>query len=141
MLASIAPRNGSGPPVDAHVVDNTDGSYSCSYMPVTASDNCHIAVTVNGMHVNGSPFFAQARTHWREGEGVRRLMAVERVWRGLVAVAGGGWEEWWRSGEVGGGDGSGVRWVAGRGAGACMVVVGDGLCAIGGRDVMCGGVW
>ena len=47
-----------GPSVDAHVVDNTDGTYVCSYLPATASPRCRVAVTVNGAHLPGSPFFA-----------------------------------------------------------------------------------
>ena len=59
VLVSMTPQDGSGPSVDAHVIDNTDGSYTCTYLPVTASQNCRVAVTVNGTHLNGSPYFAQ----------------------------------------------------------------------------------
>ena len=59
VLVSIKPQDGSGPSVDAHVIDNTDGTYTCTYLPVTASPDCRVSVTINGMHLNGSPFFAQ----------------------------------------------------------------------------------
>jgi len=59
VLVNIKPRDGSGPSVDAHVIDNTDGSYTCTYMPTTASANCHVTITVNGTHIQGSPFYAQ----------------------------------------------------------------------------------
>ena len=54
MLVSIAPEG--GPSSDAHVIDNTDGTYTCTYLPSIASPNCKVTVTVNGTHVVGSPF-------------------------------------------------------------------------------------
>ena len=64
VLVSITPEG--GPTTDAHVVDNTDGTYTCTYVPTIASANCRVKVTVNGTHVVGSPFPAQVapgRTH------------------------------------------------------------------------------
>ena len=64
VLVSITPEG--GPTTDAHVVDNTDGTYTCTYVPTVASANCRVKVTVNGTHVVGSPFPAQVapgRTH------------------------------------------------------------------------------
>ena len=54
VLVSIAPEG--GPSSDAHVIDNTDGTYTCTYLPSIASPNCKVTVTVNGTHVVGSPF-------------------------------------------------------------------------------------
>ena len=56
VLVSIKPEH--GPKTDAHVIDNTDGTYTCSYLPNIASANCKVTVTVNGTHVIGSPFSA-----------------------------------------------------------------------------------
>ena len=54
MLVYLVPEG--GPPADAHVIDNTDGTYTCTYLPTLASPNCRVTVTVNGTHVVGSPF-------------------------------------------------------------------------------------
>jgi len=48
-------------PTDAHVIDNTDGTYTCTYLPSVASPNCKVTVTVNGTHVIGSPFPASVQ--------------------------------------------------------------------------------
>ena len=60
-----------GPCTEAHVIDNTDGTYTCSYLPTFASDSCKVLVTVNGTRLVGSPFPAQVvpgRTHARASE-------------------------------------------------------------------------
>jgi hypothetical protein len=60
-----------GPTTDAHVIDNTDGTYTCTYLPTFASANCRVSVSVNGTHVIGSPFPAQVtpgRTEARASE-------------------------------------------------------------------------
>ena len=60
-----------GPDADAHVIDNTDGTYTCTYLPTFASANCKVSVTVNGTSLVGSPFPAQVvpgRTHARASE-------------------------------------------------------------------------
>ena len=54
ILVSMTPE--TGPSADAHVIDNTDGTYTCTYLPTVASPNCRVSVTVNGTHVVGSPF-------------------------------------------------------------------------------------
>lgn len=69
VLVSITPEGGGT--IDAHVVDNTDGSYTCTYMPTVASSACKVKVTVNGTHVVGSPFpatVAPGRTEARASE-------------------------------------------------------------------------
>ena len=48
-----------GPSIDAHVVDNEDGTYTCTYLPTFASANCKVSVSVNGTRIVGSPFPAQ----------------------------------------------------------------------------------
>lgn len=59
VLVTIAAQG--GPTIDAHVIDNTDGTYTCSYLPVYASPFCKVSVTVNGTHLIGSPFDASVR--------------------------------------------------------------------------------
>jgi hypothetical protein len=54
VLVYITPEG--GPSTDAHVIDNTDGTYTCTYLPSVASAYCKVTVTVNGTHVVGSPF-------------------------------------------------------------------------------------
>jgi len=44
---------------DAHVIDNTDGSYTCTYLPTVAHPDCRVTVMVNGTHIVGSPFSAK----------------------------------------------------------------------------------
>ena len=60
-----------GPSTDAHVIDNADGTYTCTYLPTFASANCKVSVTVNGTRLVGSPFPAQVvpgRTDARQSE-------------------------------------------------------------------------
>ena len=59
VLVCMTPEGGMS--ADAHVIDNTDGTYTCTYLPVVASPNCKVAVTVNGTHVVGSPFAASVQ--------------------------------------------------------------------------------
>jgi len=56
VIASTLSYDNGFAPVDAHVVDNTDGSYTVSYTPVHASSLCKLTVFVNGTHVEGSPY-------------------------------------------------------------------------------------
>lgn len=46
-------------PVDAKVIDNNDGTYSCMLLPQRASPHCSLVVMVNGTHIEGSPFKLQ----------------------------------------------------------------------------------
>ena len=81
VLVSVKPNN--GPAIDAHVIDNTDGSYTCSYLPTVATQHCKVTVTVNGAHVVGSPFAAQVTP------GPTNAIASEVFGRGLYdGVAG-----------------------------------------------------
>ncbi len=59
VLVSIQAMDVPGPSAEAHVIDSTDGSYICTYLPTVASANCRVSVMVNGTHINGSPFAAQ----------------------------------------------------------------------------------
>ena len=71
VLVSIQSEDGVGGTVDAHVVDNTDGTYTCTYLPTTATARARVTITVNGTHINGSPFFAQVepgRTYAQSSE-------------------------------------------------------------------------
>ena len=73
VLCSITPEHGQK--TDAHVIDNTDGSYTCTYLPTVASANCKVVVTVNGTHVLGSPFAASVApgpTNARKSEVIGR---------------------------------------------------------------------
>lgn len=54
---SITPVGGNT--THAHVIDNTDGSYTATYLPTIASPNCKVLIQINGTHVVGSPFSAQ----------------------------------------------------------------------------------
>ena len=47
------------PPMEAHVMDNTDGTYTLAYTPMHASSACKLDVLINGTHVQGSPFSPQ----------------------------------------------------------------------------------
>lgn len=49
----------TGAVAEAHVIDNTDGTHSITYVPFTSGAFCKVVVTVNGTHVQGSPFSAQ----------------------------------------------------------------------------------
>ena len=42
--------------VHAHILDNTDGTYSCSYVPDRVAQNQLLQVSVNGARARGSPF-------------------------------------------------------------------------------------
>ena len=42
--------------VHAHVLDNTDGTYACSYVAESVDPRQKLEVTVNGTRVKGSPF-------------------------------------------------------------------------------------
>ena len=69
VLVTMTPEG--GPSTNAHVIDNTDGTYTCTYLPTIASANCKVSVTVNGTRLVGSPFPAQVvpgRTHARASE-------------------------------------------------------------------------
>ena len=46
---------------EGHVVDNTDGSYYCSYVPTRHEPNLVLRVSVNGTRLKGSPFRPQFR--------------------------------------------------------------------------------
>jgi len=57
VLVSMTPEGGRS--TDAHVIDNIDGTYTCTYLPTVASPNCRIHISVNGTRIVGSPFSAQ----------------------------------------------------------------------------------
>jgi hypothetical protein len=75
VLVAIHPE--SGPSADAHVIDNTDGTYTCSYLPKIAQPHCKVTVTVNGTHILGSPFAAKV------APGPTNAMACKTYGRGL----------------------------------------------------------
>ena len=57
VTVTLLPHDGAK--VDAHVTDNTDGTYSCVVLPQKASPHCTLTVMVNGLRVEGSPFKTQ----------------------------------------------------------------------------------
>ena len=57
ITVTLLPQDGAK--VDAHVTDNTDGTYSCVVLPQKASPHCTLTVMVNGLLVEGSPFKTQ----------------------------------------------------------------------------------
>ena len=57
ITVTLTPPDGT--PVKAHVVDNTDGTYTCTMLPQRASPHCALEVMVNGTHIEGSPFKVQ----------------------------------------------------------------------------------
>ena len=44
---------------EGHIVDNTDGTYYCSYVPTRFEAECCLRVTVNGTRLADSPFWPQ----------------------------------------------------------------------------------
>jgi hypothetical protein len=58
VVAKLQPPAGRGAPIDCHVIDNSDGSYTCTYLPVKALRNVPIMVTVNGTRLAATPFKA-----------------------------------------------------------------------------------
>ena len=57
ITVTLLPQDGAK--VDAHVTDNTDGTYSCVVLPQKASPHCTLTVMVNGLRIEGSPFRTQ----------------------------------------------------------------------------------
>ncbi len=57
VTVTLLPQDGAK--VDAHITDNTDGTYSCVVLPQRASPHCTLTVMVNGLRIEGSPFKTQ----------------------------------------------------------------------------------
>ena len=57
ITVTLLPEGGA--PVNAHVSDNTDGTYTCMLLPQRASPHCTLTVMVNGLRIEGSPFKTQ----------------------------------------------------------------------------------
>lgn len=58
VIAKLLPPPAKGQAIDCHVVDNTDGSYTCTYLPIKALRDVDIVITVNGTRLADSPFKA-----------------------------------------------------------------------------------
>ena len=57
VTVSLVPEGSA--PIDAHITDNTDGTYTCTLLPQRASPHCTLTVMVNGTRIEGSPFKTQ----------------------------------------------------------------------------------
>lgn len=65
VVAKLLPPPNKGAPIDCHVIDNSDGSYTCTYLPVKALQHVDIMVSVNGTRLADTPFkasFAAGKT-------------------------------------------------------------------------------
>ena len=58
-VVTVTLKPEGGPKVDAHVIDNTDGTYTCNLLPGRANPYCTLTIMVNGTHIEGSPFKTQ----------------------------------------------------------------------------------
>ena len=56
VVARLVERSTGRIAAEGHVVDNTDGSYYCSYVPTRFEGDISLRVTVNGTKIQGSPF-------------------------------------------------------------------------------------
>lgn len=58
VVAKLLPPPEKGHVVDCHVIDNADGTYTCTYLPTKALRGVDLMVSVNGTNLAGTPFKA-----------------------------------------------------------------------------------